>query len=59
MASMGYAERHSDSLRAYCQAIRVNQAPAEQTAQIAVELPPFVPDGSGGGAGAGSGSATP
>jgi uncharacterized GH25 family protein len=49
MAAMGYVERHSDQLRAFCQAIRVNASPAEQTAQVPVELPPFVPDDTGSG----------
>jgi hypothetical protein len=53
MAAMGYGERHSDSLKAFCQSVRVNPSPADQTAQVLVELPPFVPDDTG------SGSASP
>lgn len=49
MAAMGYVERHSDQLPAFCQAIRVNASPAEQAAQVVVELPPFVPDDTGSG----------
>lgn len=49
MAAMGYVERHSDQLPAFCQAIKVNPSPAEQTAQVVVELPPFVPDDTGSG----------
>lgn len=49
MAAMGYVERHSDQLPAFCQAIKVNPSPTEQTAQVVVELPPFVPDDTGSG----------
>ncbi|HTL86480.1 MAG TPA: carboxypeptidase-like regulatory domain-containing protein, partial [Acidimicrobiia bacterium] len=53
MAAMSYVERHGDSLPAYCQRVNVNPAPATQSTQISVQIPPFVPDD------AGSGSATP
>jgi hypothetical protein len=55
MGAMGYAERNSDSLPAYCQKVAVAPAPATQTATVTVELPAFVPDSGG----AGSGSARP
>jgi hypothetical protein len=58
MAAMGYADRHSDSLPAYCQQVRVQPSPATQSASVTVELPAFEADqtGSGAGSGAGSGS---
>jgi uncharacterized GH25 family protein len=52
MAAMGYAERHSDSLRAFCQSIKVNAGPPEQSMQVAVEPPPFINDSAGSGSGA-------
>jgi hypothetical protein len=60
MAAMGYGERHSDSLPAFCQTVRVNPAPAMQAATVQVELPPFEADQTGSaGSAAGSGSASP
>lgn len=55
MAAMGYADRHSDSLPAYCQQVRVQPSPAAQTASVTVEIPAFEADQAGS---AGSGSAT-
>ena len=51
MAAMGYVDRHSDALPAYCQGVRVNAAPDTQTATVAVEIPAFVPDDTGAGSG--------
>jgi len=58
MAAMGYADRHSDSLPAYCQQVRVQPQPATQNANVSVELPAFEADqsGSGGGSGSAAGS---
>lgn len=55
MAAMGYIEKNSDKLPAVCQVVTVNPTPAEQTVNVAVELPPYIPDGGGSGAGSGSG----
>ncbi|MEO8698852.1 MAG: carboxypeptidase regulatory-like domain-containing protein [Kofleriaceae bacterium] len=59
MAAMGYAERHGDTLPAFCKAVVVGAAPDTQTATVPVELPPFIPDtpptGPGSGSGSGSG----
>jgi hypothetical protein len=52
MGAMGYADRHSDSLPAYCAPIKVGESPSTQSASVPVELPPFVPEE---GAGSGSG----
>jgi uncharacterized GH25 family protein len=52
MAAMGYAERHSDSMRAFCQSVKVNAAPSEQSTQVVVEPPPFINDNAGSGSGA-------
>ncbi|HTL37748.1 MAG TPA: carboxypeptidase regulatory-like domain-containing protein [Kofleriaceae bacterium] len=52
MAAMGYAERHSDSMRAFCQSIKVNAAPQEQSMQVAVEPPAYINDNAGSGSGA-------
>ncbi len=54
MAAMGYGERHSDSLPAFCQSIRINPAPPAQSATVHVELPPFEADQTGSAAGSGS-----
>ncbi len=62
MAAIGYGERHSDSLMAYCKPFVINATPATQTTTVTVVLPPYVPDqqpGGGSGSGSGSGSATP
>ncbi len=60
MGAMGYAERHGDTLAAFCKPVTVAPAPDAQTAQIPVELPPFIqdtpPGGGSGGSGSGSGS---
>jgi len=58
-AAMGYAERHGDSLLAFCKSITVAASPATQSATIAVELPPFIPDDSPPGGGSGSGAPPP
>lgn len=59
-AVFDYVARHSDALPAFCKPIVVAPAPNQQTAEIAVDVPPFIPDpgaGSGsGGPGSGSGS---
>lgn len=52
MAAMGYADRHSDALPAFCQRANVAAAPATQTTNVTVELPPFEPDDAGTGSGA-------
>lgn len=49
--AMGYAERHGDSLLAFCKSLTVAGAPETQPAQIQVELPPFIDDGTGSGSG--------
>jgi hypothetical protein len=62
MAAMGYADRHSDSLPAFCQQVKIQPAPATQSTTVTVELPAYVPDetsGSGAPAGSGSGSGAP
>ena len=51
MAAMGYVERHGDKLPCFCQQLNVNAAPAEQSANVAVEIPPFIADQTGSGAG--------
>jgi len=51
MAAMGYADRHSDDLPAYCQQVKVGAAPATQQTTVTVELPAFVPDETGSGSG--------
>jgi uncharacterized GH25 family protein len=57
MAAMGYAERHGDSLLAFCKPLTVGAAPDAQAATMPVDLPPFIPDAPpGGGSGSGSGS---
>lgn len=53
MAAMGYAERHADSMLAFCKPLTVAQSPASQAAQVEVDLPPFVPDSTGSGSGSG------
>jgi hypothetical protein len=52
MAAMGYVDRHSDALPAYCQRVTVAATPTTQQATVNVELPPFVPDETGSGSGA-------
>ncbi|MBA3498832.1 MAG: carboxypeptidase regulatory-like domain-containing protein [Deltaproteobacteria bacterium] len=44
MAAMTYADRHGDSLLAFCRAINVNPAPETQTITLPVELPPYIAD---------------
>jgi hypothetical protein len=44
MAAMGYRDRHGDTLPAFCKQVVVTPQPAQQSVDIAVELPPFVPD---------------
>ena len=58
MAAMGYGERHGDTLPAFCKSVNVSSGNTAQTADVAVELPPFIPDappppGSGNGSGSG------
>jgi hypothetical protein len=48
---MGYGERHSDSLPAFCQQVKIAGAPDAQSTTITVELPAFVPDETGSGSG--------
>jgi protocatechuate 3,4-dioxygenase beta subunit len=57
-AAPAYFDRHGDLLPTFCKAITVAASPDTQTAEIAVELPPFIPDGPGAGSGAGPGSGT-
>ncbi len=61
MAAMGYAERHGDTLAAFCKPVTVAAAPDAQAAQLPVELPPFIQDTPppGGGSGSGSGAGVP
>jgi protocatechuate 3,4-dioxygenase beta subunit len=54
MAAMGYTERHGDKLPAFCKAITVAASPATQASDVAVELPPFIPDAPPPGGGSGS-----
>ena len=44
MAAMTYADRHGDSLLAFCKPINVNAAPETQTVVLPVELPPYIAD---------------
>ncbi len=55
-AAFGYMTSHGDTLATFCQAITVAPSPDAQTATVAVEIPPFIPNGSGAGSGAGTGS---
>jgi RNA polymerase sigma-70 factor (ECF subfamily) len=55
MAAMGYSERHGDKLPAYCRSLTVGSAPSMQNAEVAIELPPFIPDAPPPGSGSGSG----
>ena len=55
-AAPAYFDRHGDALPTFCKAITVAQSPDTQTAQVAVQLPPFIPDGPGPGSGQGPGS---
>ena len=59
MAAMGYVERHGDKLPAFCKSITVTEAPATQTSDVPIEIPPMIPDAPPPGGGSGSGSATP
>jgi len=45
---------HRD-LATFCQAVTVAPSPDVQTAAVAVEIPPFISDGSGSGSGSGAG----
>ena len=49
MAAMDYVERHSDKLPAFCQQVTVAAAPPEQNVTVAVDIPPYIPDGTGSG----------
>lgn len=44
MAAMGYVDRHGDTLPAFCKQVVVTAQPAEQTADVPVEIPAFIPD---------------
>jgi hypothetical protein len=55
MAAMGYGERHGDTLPAFCKTLTVAAGNTAQSADVAVELPPFVPDAPPPGSGSGSG----
>jgi hypothetical protein len=72
LAARGYVDRHADSLAAFCRPVAVAAAPATQTVQLVVALPPYIADapgdgpggggpggGSGNGSGSGSGITTP
>ncbi len=50
MAAMTYADRHGDTLLAFCKPVSVGPSPETQAATLPVDLPPFVPD-TGGGSG--------
>ncbi len=52
MAAMGYGERHSDSLPAFCQQVKIAPAPDAQSMTVTVELPAFVADETGSGSAA-------
>lgn len=56
MAAMTYAERHGDSLLAFCKPISVGAAPESQSVILPIELPPYVADTPPAGSGSGSGS---
>jgi len=43
-AAIDYAASHGDTLLVYCKSVAVPAAPAQQTTDIAVEVPPFIPD---------------
>lgn len=49
MAAMGYVERHSDKLPAFCQQVTVGAAPAIQSVNVGVDIPAYIPDGTGSG----------
>jgi uncharacterized GH25 family protein len=50
MGAMGYAERHGDTLPAFCMPVKVNPSPETQTVSVPVDIPPYIPDqGSGAG----------
>jgi uncharacterized GH25 family protein len=53
MAAMSYIERNSDKLPAVCQQVTVANQPAEQTVNVPVALPAYIPDGGGSGTGSG------
>ncbi|MBL9012751.1 MAG: carboxypeptidase regulatory-like domain-containing protein [Myxococcales bacterium] len=55
MAAMGYSERHGDTLPAFCKSLNVASGSTAQSADVAVELPPFIPDAPPPGSGSGSG----
>lgn len=59
MAAMTYADRHGDTLLAFCRPVNVSAAPDTQSVVVTVELPPHVadtpPPGPGSGSGSGSG----
>lgn len=56
MAAMTYADRHGDSLLAFCRQVTIGAAPETQPVTLNVELPPYVADTPPpGGPGSGSG----
>jgi uncharacterized GH25 family protein len=55
MAAMTYADRHGDTLLAFCRPMTVAQAPDTQILTLPVELPPYVADTPPPGGGSGSG----
>jgi hypothetical protein len=55
MGAMGYVERHGDKLPCFCQQVTIAASPAEQTASVPVELPPYIPDNPGNGSGSSAG----
>jgi hypothetical protein len=44
MAAMQYADRHGDTLAAFCKQVALTAQPAEQRVDVSVEIPAFVPD---------------
>ncbi len=47
--ALGYMERHGDKLPAFCQQVTVAPSPPQQTAAVAVDIPPYISDGQGSG----------
>jgi large repetitive protein len=56
MAAMTYAERHGDTLLAFCKPVSIRQSPETQSGTLPVELPPYAGDAPPPPAGPGSGS---
>ena len=55
MAAMTYADRHGDSLLAFCKPISVGAGPPAQSVLLPVQLPAYIPDEPPPGGGSGSG----